>query len=529
MRFGIPADFQLLVEVSTPTGVLHLQAQENSLTIHNDSIEPFSIAKTLESASSSEASDFVQIHKDTALKFDYQRKQESNYLHDHISHKLQQLKLDVENLQSKLHHNSVNEKAAIDAFNTDVQQSIQSQNVLVQKLINDEKERIRRIEEMKRQKEEEQRRRLEEEKRRREEEARRKREDDERKRKEQEAKLAEERRLKQERDEREKQHKLELEKQRREKERLEAEAKKEAEQRKAAQQNSLTDFAAIEQSFLQYKKNIVDIKETIVGPMNEDKDLKKLVNSLKRKINPKFGQLSNSYQQLNRIKHEVVELVSQAKGNELAYKWILNFVAKAIVDQAETEVIVKPNAALPLAHLAYTLLETFTEFDYYLSSRFVKKCPYIIGYTCSIDSEEGRTRMGWKRRDNKWEDDTKYDERVSGICMVWATMSRLLDYPQQLSFYSFEASWKFLARLLNRDLSLLTNAHFSILGNWWEAAAKEFSGKYGVQASKLLNVLTVDLPVAVSDRKYPAAARLLILGEDLQNNRNWNSLKEMER
>lgn len=88
MRFGIPADFQLLVEVSTPTGVLHLQAQENSLTIHNDSIEPFSIAKTLESASSSEASDFVQIHKDTALKFDYQRKQESNYLHDHISHKL---------------------------------------------------------------------------------------------------------------------------------------------------------------------------------------------------------------------------------------------------------------------------------------------------------------------------------------------------------------------------------------------------------------------------------------------------------
>lgn len=226
---------------------------------------------------------------------------------------------------------------------------------------------------------------------------------------------------------------------------------------------------------------------------------------------------------------EVWGLINITKSNELVFKWILNFVAKAIIDQAETEVIVRPNSALPLAHLAFTILHEFPEFEYYLNARFVKKCPYIIGYTCAIDSEEGRKRMGWKRTsDNKWEDDVKYDERMGGIVIVWAVMTRLTDYNLQLTLYSLPASWTFLARVANLNQQLLSNTHFTVLGNWWEACSAQFSGAYGSQSKKLLHVIVSQLTDVVANRKFPSAARLRILGEDWMQRGQIESLKQME-
>lgn len=305
---------------------------------------------------------------------------------------------------------------------------------------------------------------------------------------------------------------------------------KELEKQKLLKQKQLaskTNKVLIEKQFLKYKQDIIDIKVETTK-LSQFPDVKKEVNTLKRKINPKFGQLSNSVAQLQKITSEVLQLLSLAKSNEIAYKWILNFVAKAIVDQAETEVIVKPTAALPLARLSYNILAQIPEFSYYFIARIVKKCPYIIGYTCAIDTEEGRLRMGYKRKNNQWEDSVKYDERVSGICTIWSVLSRLNDQGQ-LPEYSFEASWKFLARLMNTDLALLTNSHFAIASNWYEAAAAQFIGVYGKQSQKLLLTLIRDWPLAVSDKKFPSAARLLILGEEWTTTNLIASLKEMER
>lgn len=386
-----------------------------------------------------------------------------------------------------------------------------------------EKERLRKIQE-------EQRRIEEEAKQKQMEEEKQKRLEEEKKRKEEEAKqkkLVQEKELKAKQEqELQKQKQAELDKQNKDK--LEAEETKRKQELKAKQLSAKTNFVAIEKQFLKYKQDIVDIKTNVVEKLSQNPDIKKQVNQVKRKINPKFGQLSNSMSQLQKITQEVIQFINLTKENELAYKWILNFVAKAIVDQAETEVIVKPTAALPLARLTYSLLSHFPEFSYYLIARFVKKCPYLIGYTCTIDTEEGRTRMGYKRRNNQWEDSVKYDERVSGICTVWAVLTRLSD-KGQLDEYSFQASWKFLARILNTDLQLITNTHFAIVANWWEAAAAQFLTTYGNQSQKLLVTLVRDWPLAVSDKKFPAAARLLILGEEWGKSNRITSLKEMER
>ncbi|CAD1809670.1 GLE1-like family protein [Candida parapsilosis] len=410
-----------------------------------------------------------------------------------------------------------------DKFNT----RIQLQNQQVEKVIQDEKTRIRLAQEAER-------RRLEEEARRKRlEQERLQREEEERRRKEEARQKAEQERLEAERKQREAEEKRRKEEQRKREEaaRLKAEQaeseKQRAEQLKKEQEQATTNFKAIEEQFFKYKQDIQDIKTQVVAPLDGNKELKKQVNQYKRKINPKFGQLSNSLSHTRTVSMEVYNLVVATQSNELVYKWILNFIAKAIIDQAETEVIVRPFAARPLATLAYFLLEKFPDFEYFLTARFIKKCPYILGYTCSIDSEEGRKRMGWKRnQDNKWEDDVKYDERVGGICTVWSVMTH--ESNAQIGIYSNASSWQFVARMLNTDLNLIRNTHFELLANWWEAAGGDFANRYGNQSKKLMFTMAGVFVDAVASKRFPAAARLRLLGEEWQSRGTIQGLKQME-
>ena len=416
----------------------------------------------------------------------------------------------------------------VESVITRFEKALQLQNEEVKKLVKDEEMRLRRVAEDKAKKEAAEKARIEAEKTKQLEMERLRKQEEKLKQEKEQERL---RKLAEEKANKEKEEKLKLEEEKRLNEEEQAKLKKErleAQKLKEQQSKYLTDFTLIEHKFLEHKQHIIDIKTNVVEKVAQDPTLKKHVGQLRRKINPKFGQLSNSMLQFNKINGELQELVNLAKPNPLAFQWILNFVAKAIVDQAETEVIVQPAAAVPLARLACSLLHTYPEFEYFLTARFVKKCPFIIGYTSSIQTEEGRAKMGWKRKDNKWEDEVKYDERVSGICSVWSVMTRTTDF-SQLPLYSFEASWSFIARLLNTEKALLTNAHFSLAANWWESSAKYFLPKYGIQSQKLMQSLTVAWTNLVSDLKFPAAARLLIFGEDWIQNGIVDSIKEMER
>ncbi|KAH3664213.1 hypothetical protein OGAPHI_004564 [Ogataea philodendri] len=383
-----------------------------------------------------------------------------------------------------------------------------------------ENERIRQIKEQKR---------LEELRKRQEEERRRKEEEERRLAEEKRKQLEEQKRI-----ELEQQKRLDEEKKKKEEEerkRAALEAAKKAEKGK-------TNFLAVEQLFFKYKQDIVDIKANVVEKLKDpaNNGLKKIVGAQKRKINPKFGQLTNSEPQWQRIVSQIYELVTEAKTNELAYKWLLNFMAKAIVSQAETEVTVKPDSSVPLAKLALNLMVVFPEFSYYLLARFVKKCPLVIGYTCKIDTEEGRLRMGWKRKgDGKWEEDIQYDERLSGIATVYAVMCR---YTIDTTFFRCDVgqtqhplpisnAWRLQSRLLNTPMELVTNVHFAVAGAWWEACAHEMCQAYGKQGQKLLQVTCMDWTASVAERKYSGAARLRLMGDDWHSSGGLKKFKRM--
>lgn len=320
-----------------------------------------------------------------------------------------------------------------------------------------------------------------------------------------------------------------LEEERRKQEAAEKELKAQEEAKKVF---GLTNFTKVEDFFKHYKHRIKAIKSEIVEPVKKDTSLKSILSKHKRKINPKFGQLTNSEQHLATIFSELSSLVDETKANQLGYQWILNFIAKALVSQAETEVRVKPESALPLGKLALNLLARYPELLDFLMARFVKKCPLVIGFTCNINSEEGRYKMGWKRAQNDtWEEETSYDERMGGITTLFSVITRL---PLPLEIISSQAhplpivhSWQMLARIANTHTDLLTNTHFVVLGSWWDAAATQFVQAYGNQARKLMSLLTNDLTNAVAERKYVGAARLRILSEDYETSGTLKSFPEM--
>lgn len=374
---------------------------------------------------------------------------------------------------------------------------------------------------------------------------RKKREAEEKKRKELEAKQkaeAEEKRKREleikQREQQELERKKQEEKLKREQEEKKAAAlklqkeKQEQEQNKLKQVKERTNFEEIESMFLKYKGMIQTIKSEIVEPVKKDATLKKTLAQHKRKINPKFGQLTNSTQQLSAITNELTSLVDQTKANPLAYKWILNFISKAIVSQAESEARVKPESALPLGKLAINLLAKYPELKELLLARFIKKCPFIIGYSCNIDTEEGRSRMGWKRQsNNKWEEDTSYDERMGGMVTLFAVITRLPLPPEYIQTqqhpFPISWSWRMLARIANTPKQLLTNTHFVALACWWEAAARELSYAYNKQAFKLLEAVSADLTALVADMKFVGAARLRIINEEWHSTNNLVSFPEM--
>lgn len=382
-----------------------------------------------------------------------------------------------------------------------------------EKLQKEEEARKKAIQEEKERKEREEAERIKREK----EEAKRKEEEAAGKKLEEEKKAAEAKRLQEEKEKAEAQLKL--------KEKL-RKAKEEASRRAAA--GGFTVPAEVEKQVVKYRQDIQDIKKNVVEVMNNNKELKKNAGVVKRKLNVKFGQLSSSIRQLNTISREVIELVNQTKVNDLVYNWILNFIAKAIVAQAEAEVIVQPTAAIPLARLAVFLLDGLDGLYYYLCARFAKKCALVLGYTCPIDTEEGRIRMGWKRNDEKWESEVKYDERIGGIAAVWAVMSRLGANEAKFPFFSMPAEWRFMARMLNTNKELISNVHYGVFCNWWEAAAAQLVKTYGKQAMKGLLLAVGDWAAYGKLKSYPAATRLSIHGEDYRMKGSFNLLKEMD-
>lgn len=310
-----------------------------------------------------------------------------------------------------------------------------------------------------------------------------------------------------------------------EKERLEAE-----EAARKSKTGQFTNWRNVDKEYLGWKAKIEEIKRDIKEPVANNPELKKLCNQCKRKINPKFGQLTHSVPHTKQISQDLEEIFNQAKQHsEIVYLWLLNFFAKSIIRQAENETIVAPQSALPLGMLAAKIMSVFPECKDLLIARFVKKCPLVIGFTCDIDTEEGRVRMAWRKPNDKWEDETVYSERMGGIASVYAAITQIKFGAHTVDPYPIDHSWTMMARLVNTAADKLTNTHFTVVAAWWEVTATRFLQTYGIQARKMLQAAWDPWTSSVMDKRFPACARLRLIGEEWQSTGQVKGLTPMDK
>lgn len=265
---------------------------------------------------------------------------------------------------------------------------------------------------------------------------------------------------------------------------------------------------------LMYRKRIEDIKLNVLKPVSENAAWRAFCFQNKRKITPKCGQLTNSKQQIARITKDLEEIIKTSKEVAITvYHWILNFLSKAVIKQAETEVTVNLYSAYPLATVCVFLMSSHPDLVDILLARFAKKCPYTIPYfNYNKNTEEGRKALGFYRSKNgKFEEETSYTERQCGIFAVFSAIMQTQYIPNHLPI---RFGWTLLAKILNESPS--SETVFAIISTFIDIAGNAFMKHYGLQADKLIRLAVNEW---AGNNKGSNATRLRVLGEEWITNK----------
>ena len=274
---------------------------------------------------------------------------------------------------------------------------------------------------------------------------------------------------------------------------------------------------------------VAALKRDVLEPVSADSQLKSFCNRARMKINPRVGQVTNSIEQIGAIVGGLTVIFEDAVKQDprgLALQWCLNFFCKAIIRQAEGEVMVKPTACYPLAFLVISLTQRYPQLKGLYLCRLTKKCPWIVPYVAyDKGTEAGRKSLGWRRgSDEKYEEFTSYLERQEGIFRLWiATVALEL----KSSPFHNSAMWTFITRLMNDKIldEELQNVAFAMASTFMEIAGKSFIKIYGSQARKTIH----RAGPWVASKTSANARRLQILIEEYQRNGDIGLKFEFER
>jgi nucleoporin GLE1 len=149
-----------------------------------------------------------------------------------------------------------------------------------------------------------------------------------------------------------------------------------------------------------------------------------------------------------------------------------------------------------------------------LLARFAKNCPWTVPFYDDPKTEEQMKRMGYKRmEDDKWEEQTRYIERQSGILATYAaltthTLSAKAGIPTP---YPLSFAWRWAARSLNHPAGGEIEA--AMMATFLEVTNQALVKGYGRQAYKLVRVAVGGEWVAAVV-KGPARGRLEVMGDE---------------
>ncbi|OCH90207.1 hypothetical protein OBBRIDRAFT_619396 [Obba rivulosa] len=246
------------------------------------------------------------------------------------------------------------------------------------------------------------------------------------------------------------------------------------------------------------------------GPWKEAKanrEQKALRNQARRAITPKIGQLTDDPESINRITHQIVEIVRGTMDHPI-YPHVLSALAKVILQQAETEVTAEKRSAGPLGQVLAILLAQLPLFSHVF---FAKLCQRAGGWPVPIAiplkdvdgrlfTDEERVKLRGRRADESLAD---FTTRVSAYMRVYF---HALSAPEAHGGprdppYRFARYWTYVSRMLDAPHLLQNPIAPAILYAALDVGGMDAARVWGQQWVKLLGLLYEGATVGLGGSK----------------------------
>lgn len=181
---------------------------------------------------------------------------------------------------------------------------------------------------------------------------------------------------------------------------------------------------------------------------------------------------------------------------EQPYLWALNHFAKALIQQAETELTARLGAAFPLARLTHLVFASHPQLAPVLIARLSKKCFYLTSFLpprSAYPNDQAYTKaLGIKHGEGLMASAA----RLRGIVALFSCIVALADQSPTTTPKEFrpDAAWSFLAGLTRPELGV--NGRQDVAPGLFDTAFELLGfkmGLYGRQWEKLWRTVKTQL------------------------------------
>lgn len=151
-----------------------------------------------------------------------------------------------------------------------------------------------------------------------------------------------------------------------------------------------------------------------------------------------------------------------------------------------------------------------------LIAKFRVICPVLFGYRGSEKTQQGRERVGWKRKDGVWITEQEHMDHMTGLGAGYAAIA-MRDFAKSKKANPWPPSryWEALSKIINTPPSEISNTQCVVLKAMIESTERRIFVFYGNAGIAALRAALMDFP-ALAPEKTSAVRALDVHGQLLR-------------